>query len=325
MKAIRYTTYGSPDVLQLQEVAQPTPQADEILVKVVAAAVNPLDWHLLRADPFIARFGNGLFKPKNHNLGADVSGRVESVGANVTQFKVGDAVFGLSPIGILGGLAEYICLKERLTVHKPSNLTFEQAAAVPVAAFTAYEGLRKSGQIKSGQKVLINGASGGVGSFAVQIAKAFNTQVTAVCSTRNVELVRSIGADEVIDYTQQDFTRTGRTYDLVFDAVGNRSVGELRRILTPAGKCVVAGFTSLGKLFQLVALGLIISKTSSQQMGLLATVNPGPEDLKFLKELLEMGQMTPIIDRTYPLSQTAEAIRYLETGRARGKVVVTVP
>lgn len=324
MKAIRYTVYGSPDVLQLQEVAKPTPQANEILVKVVAASVNPLDWHLMRADPFIARMGNGWLKPKNNNLGADVAGRVEAVGTNVTQFKVGDAVFGLSPMNVLGGLAEYVCLKESLTIHKPANITFEQAAAVPVAAITAYEGLRTSGQIKSGQKVLINGASGGVGSFAVQMAKAFNTHVTGVCSTRNVELVRSIGADEVIDYTKQDFTRTGQKYDLIYDAVGNRSAGDLRRVLTPAGKCVVAGFTSLGKLFQIVVMGLIISKTTSQKIGLLGTANASLENLKSIKELLEMGQVVPVIDRSYPLNQTAEAIRYLETGRARGKVVVTV-
>ena len=222
MKAIVYTTYGSPDVLQLNDVEKPTPKDNEVLVKVHAASANPLDWHLMRAEPFLARLENGLLKPKNTKLGADIAGRVEAVGGNVTQFQVGDAVFGAISINVLGSFAEYVCAPEELLALKPATMTFEQAAATPIAAFTALQGLRNKGQIQPGQKVLINGASGGVGTFAVQIAKSFGTEVTGVCSTRNVDMVRSIGADHVIDYTQADFTKNGQRYDRLMATFGDR-------------------------------------------------------------------------------------------------------
>ena len=318
MKAIVYTEYGSPDVLQFKEVAKPMPKANEVLIKIHAASANPADWHLMRAEPFLARFANGLLKPKNTRLGADVAGRVEAVGSKVTQFQLGDEVFGEMHLDVLGTFAEYLCAPEALLALKPAKLTFEQAAAVPLAAFTALQGLRDKGQIQPGQKVLINGASGGVGTFAVQIAKAFGAaEVTGVCSTRNLDLVRSIGADHVIDYSKEDFTQNGQRYDLIFDAVGNRSVTDLRRALTPNGICAVAGFTSLSRLFQVMLLG-------GKQIGLMATANANQKDLLIIKDLLEAGKVVPVIDRTYPLAQTADAIRYLETGRARGKVVITV-
>jgi NADPH:quinone reductase-like Zn-dependent oxidoreductase len=318
MKAIVYTKYGSPDVLQLKEVEKPTPKANEVLVKVYAASVNPADWHLMRAEPFLARFANGLLKPKNTRLGADVAGRVEAVGSNSRQFQPGDEVFGEMTLDVLGCFAEYVCAPQALLALKPANITFEQAAAVPLAAFTALQGLRDKGQIKPGQKVLINGASGGVGTFAVQIAKAFGAaEVTGVCSTRNLELVRSIGADHVIDYTQTDFTQTGQRYNLIFDAVGNRSVADLKRALTPNGIGSVAGFTSLGLLFQHMLLG-------GKQIGLMETAKANQKDLLILKELLESGKVVPVIDRAYPLREVPDAIRYLETGRARGKVIITL-
>jgi NADPH:quinone reductase-like Zn-dependent oxidoreductase len=245
MKAIVYTKYGSPDVLELKEVEKPVPKDDEALIKVHAAAANPADWHLMRAEPFLARLENGLLKPKNSRLGADVAGRGEAIGKNVTEFQVGDEVFGELPLNRLGSFAEYVCVGEEFMALRPANLSFEQAAAVPLAAFTALQGLRDKGQIKAGQKVLINGASGGVGTFAVQLAKAFGTEVTGVCSTRNMEMVRSIGADHVIDYTKEDFTRKGQTYDLIFDAVGNRSLTDLKRALNESGSCAIAGFTSM--------------------------------------------------------------------------------
>ena len=317
MKAIIYTEYGSPDVLELKEVARPTPKDNEVLVKVHAASANAADWHLMRAEPFLARLENGLLKPKNTKLGADIAGRVEAVGRNVTQFQAGDDVFGCMPLNELGGFAEYVCAHEEAVALKPARLTFEQAAAVPLAAFTALQGLRDKGQIQPGQKVLINGASGGVGHFAVQIAKSYKTEVTGVCSTRNLDMVRSIGADHVIDYTKEDFTQTGQQYDLIFDAVGNRSVSEYQRALSPNGICSVAGFTSLSRLFQFMLLG-------GKKVGLMETAKGNKKDLLFIKELLEAGKVVPVIDRVYPFSETAEAIRYLEKGHAQGKVVITV-
>jgi len=317
MKAIVYTTYGSPDVLQLHEVEKPTPKDNQVLVKVHAASANPADWHLMRAEPFLARLANGLLKPKNTRLGADVAGRVEAVGRNVTQFQVGDQVFGCLPLNELGGFAEYVCAAEELLALKPANLTFEQAAAVPLAAFTALQGLRNKGQIQPGQKVLINGASGGVGTFAVQIAKSFGTEVTGVCSTRNLDMVRSIGADYVIDYTQADFTRNGQQYDLIFDAVGNRSVSDFKRALSPNGICAVAGFTNLSRLFQVMLLG-------GKKIGLMETAKANQKDLVFIQALLEAGKVVPVIDRCYPLREVADAIRYLEAGHAQGKVVITM-
>ncbi|MBD1373421.1 NAD(P)-dependent alcohol dehydrogenase [Hazenella sp. IB182357] len=323
MKAIVYTKYGSPDVLQLKDVEQPIPNEEEVLVQVYAASANPLDWHKMRADPFITRLGNGLFKPKNTRPGADIAGRVIAVGKNVTQFKPGDGVFGdICEVGS-GGFAEYVAVPEHALVLKPSNLSFIESAAVPVAALTALQGLRHEGQIQAGQKVLVNGASGGVGTFAVQIAKAFGAEVTGVCSTQNLELVSSIGATHVIDYTKEDFTRTGVQYDLIYDAVGNRSVLDLARSLQPHGVCTVVGITNLFLAFQVMWMGKWISRTSHKKIGMMmASMNK--EDLQFIKELVEAGKVAPVIDRRYPLSQTADAIRYLETGRARGKVVITM-
>lgn len=324
MKAIEYTEYGSPNVLRLNDVEIPSPKDNEVLVKIHAASANPLDWHLMRAEPFLARFENGLLKPKNTKLGADVAGRVEARGKNATQFQIGDAVFGAHYIKDLGAFAEYVCMPENLLAQKPENISFEAAAAVPIAAYTALQGLRDKGKIQSGQKVLINGASGGVGTFAVQIAKSFGTEVTGVCSSRNLDLVRSIGADHVIDYTKEDFTRGGQQYDLIFDAVGNCSVADYKRALRPNGICSVAGFTKLSLFFQVFLLGSFVSATGSQEIGFMETARPDRNDLLFLKELLESGKVVPVIDRTYPLSQVPEAIAYLEEGRARGKVVISV-
>lgn len=320
MKAIVYTKYGSPDVLQFKEVEKPAPTDGQILVKIYAASANPLDWHLMRASPFLARLAGGLRKPKDPRLGADFAGRVEAVGANVAQFQPGDEVFGAST----GAFAEYICVAESEVALKPANLSFEQAAAVPVAATTALQGLRDTGQIHTGQRVLVNGASGGVGTFAVQIARAFGTEVTGVCSTRNLDMVRSIGADHAIDYMKEDFTRTGQHYDLIYDAVGNSSVSAYRRALNPGGTCVVAGFTSLPRLFEHMLLGPLRSKIGDKKVGLMGTAQIKQQDLVSLRELLEAGKVTPVIDRRYSLREVPEAIRYLEAKHARGKVVITV-
>ncbi|HSJ89210.1 MAG TPA: NAD(P)-dependent alcohol dehydrogenase [Anaerolineales bacterium] len=321
MKAIRFNKYGSPDVLELVEVEKPTPNEEQVLVKVVAASANPLDWHRMEGKPFLARMGEGLLKPQNPKLGADIAGRVEAVGKNVTGFKPGDEVFG--SVGS-GGFAEYVCAREKFFARKPGNLSFEAAAAAPVVGFTALQGLRDIGQIRAGQKVLVNGASGGVGTFAVQIAKSYGTEVTGVCSTRNLDLVRSIGADHVIDYTRQDFTRTGARYDLIYCAIGNRSALDYRRALTPQGICVVAGFTSLPRLFGNMILGQIVSRGGEKKVMGMGMAKVNKDDLVLLKELLEAGKIVPVIDKSYPLRETAEAIRYLEQGHARGKVIVRV-
>lgn len=324
MKAIVYTQYGSPDVLQLKDVEKPTPGANEVLVKVHAASANPADWRTMRAEPFLARLANGFFKPNHPRLGADVAGRIVAVGSSVTQFKVGNEVFGCLPLNAMGSFAEYVCASAATFVLKPANMTFEQAASVPLAAITALQGLRDKGQIRSGQKVLINGASGGVGTFAVQLAKSFGAEVTGVCSTRNLEMVHSIGADDVIDYMQEDFTNNGQQYDLIFCAVGNRSVSDYKRALTPQGMGVIAGFTSMRLLLEHMIVGPLKSKAGGQKVGLMPTVEPNQNDLTYLKELLEAGKVMPVLDRCYPLSETADALRYLETGRARGKVVITI-
>lgn len=322
MKAMIYTQYGSPDVLQLKEVAKPTPKADEVLIKVGAAATNAADWHLLRGDPFLLRLVYGLRTPKNTILGADVAGRVEAVGSQVKQFKPGDEVFGDISGGGFGAFAEYVCAKENMLVQKPANLTFEQAAAVPLAAVTALQGLRNKGQLQAGQTVLINGASGGVGTFAVQIAKALGAEVTAICSTKKVALVRSLGADHVIDYTQEDFAQNGKRYDLILAANGSRSIFEYRRALKPGGIYVMTGGATK-QMTQAMLLGPLLSMTGSQKMvNLLA--RPNQSDLSFIKELLEVGKVVPVIDRRYPLCELAEAIRYLEAGHAQGKIVITV-
>jgi NADPH:quinone reductase-like Zn-dependent oxidoreductase len=316
MKAIVYTKFGSPDVLQLKEVEKPIPRDNEILLKVHAASVNAYDWRHLRADPFLIRLmGAGFFKPKHKILGADIAGRVEAVGGNVNQFQPGDEVFGE---GSYGGFAEYVCVDENRFVLKPANLTFEEAAAVPMAALTALQGLRDKGQIQTHQKVLINGASGGVGTFAVQIAKSFEAEVTGVCSTTKMDLVRSIGADHVIDYTQSDVTKNGQQYELIFDIAAYRSISEYKRILSPNGIYVLAG-GSMSRIFQLMFRSL----TGIKNMKLMVA-NVNQKDLLFIRELLEAGKLKSIIDKRYPLNETAEALRYLEEGHARGKVVITV-
>jgi len=322
MKAIVIEKYGSPDVLQFKEVERPTPKDNQVLVKVQAASANPLDWHLMRGEPFIARLmGTGLLKPKSSRVGADVAGRVEAVGKDVTQFKPGDEVFGTCN----GSFAEYACAREDRLALKPANVSFEEAAAIPVAATTALQGLRNKGQIQPGQKVLVNGASGGVGTFAVQIAKSYGTEVTGVCSTRNLDLVRKIGADHVVDYTQEDFTKNEQQrYDLIFDAVGNRSVSDYKRALKPGGTCAVAGFSSMSRMFEHSALGPLRSKTGNKKVGGMGMAKINQNDLVFLKQLVETQKVRPVIDRHFPLSETADAIRYLEAGHAQGKVVITV-
>jgi NADPH:quinone reductase-like Zn-dependent oxidoreductase len=323
MKAIVYTEYGSADVLQFKEVDKPAPAEDEVLVKIHAASVNAADWRLMRADPFLARLFTGLLKPTRfQTLGADIAGRVEAVGKNVRQFQPGDEVFGDMAENNFGGFAEYKCARESDLVLKPINLSFEEAAAVPLAALTALHGLRDKGQIQPGQKVLICGASGGVGTFAVQLAKYFETEVTAVCSTGKANMARALGADHVIDYTQEDFTRCGRRYDLILAVNGNRSIFDYQRALSPSGIYVMAGGKP-AQLFQALLLGPLISMFGMQTMGAL-TSTPNQKDLLFLKELLESGKLKPVIDRCYPLSDVPLAIRYVEAGHANGKVVITV-
>jgi NADPH:quinone reductase-like Zn-dependent oxidoreductase len=323
MKAIVYHEYGSSDVLELQETAKPVVEDDEVLVRVRAASVNPYDWHFMTGLPYFSRVQFGLLKPKANGLGADLAGQVEAVGKKVTQLRPGDEVFGEVETG---SFAQYVCVPEGSVVPKPGNLTFEQAAAVPMAAVTALQGLRDKGQIRPGQKVLINGASGGVGTFAVQIAKSSGTEVTGVCSARNAEMVRSIGADHVIDYTQEDFTKGGQRYDVMLDTVGNHSPSACRRVLNTNG-VYVACFGQpdhrwLGPLAQLLRT-LVLSPFVSQRMVTFVT-KPDHNDLIAVKELIESGSVTPVIDRTYPLSATPEAISYLEEGHARGKVAITV-
>jgi NADPH:quinone reductase-like Zn-dependent oxidoreductase len=326
MKAIIYHQYGSPDVLELAEVEKPTPKDDEVLLKIHAASVNPADWHLLRGQPYIARLQLGLRKPKHRVLGCDVAGQVEAVGKNVTMLRPGDEVFGSPFMHGFGAFAERVCVSEELLASKPATLSFDHAAAVPLAASTALQALRDHGRIEPGHKVLIIGASGGVGTFAVQIAKSFDAEVTGVCSTRNVEMVRALGADHVIDYTQEDFTEGGQRYDLMLQAAGTRSPSDCRRALTSRGTLVQISGESDGRWIGAVdriIKALVLSPFVSQKMASF-TVKPNKEDLEFLKQLIEAGKLTPVIDRTYPLSEVPEAIRYLEEGHARGKVVVTL-
>lgn len=322
MKAIIYTQYGSPDVIQFKEVETPTPKDDEVLIKVHAASVNAADWHYLRGTPWLFRLASGLTKPKNIFLGADVAGQVEAVGKNVTQFQPGDEVFGdLSACG-RGAFAEYVCAREAALVLKPANLSFEEAAAVPVAAVTALQGLQSRGQIQPGQKVLINGASGGVGTFAVQIAKAFGAEVTAVCSTRNVSRMESINANHVIDYTKEDFAQKGEQYHFILAANGYRPFFDYKRALNPGGTYVMTGGAT-AQLFEAMLFGPVVSVTGNKKMGNVMA-KPDPANLAFITKLLEAGKVKPVIDRCYPLSEVAEAIRYLEAGHAQGKVVITV-
>ncbi|MBL8078320.1 MAG: NAD(P)-dependent alcohol dehydrogenase [Anaerolineales bacterium] len=319
MKAVVYEKYGSPDVTQFKDIEKPTPKDDEVLIKIHAASVNAYDWHFLTADIFLIRFmGGGLLKPKNTRLGADMAGRIETVGKNIRQFQPGDEVFGM----VKGSFAEYTCAPESALALKPVQTSFNEAAAIPMAAITALQGLRDEGQIRAGQKVLINGASGGVGTFAVQIAKSFGAEVTAVCSTRNLEQARSIGADHVIDYTKEDFTKSGQQYDLVFAANGYHSLSAYKRALTPKGIYIMAG-GSMVQIFQSMLMGSMMSETNGRRMsGVSAKRNQN--DLVFIKELFESGKVKSVIDRQYPLSETAEALRYLGAGHARGKVVISV-
>jgi NADPH:quinone reductase-like Zn-dependent oxidoreductase len=322
MKAIVYEKYGPPDVLQLKEVEKPVPKENEVLVKVQASSVNYSNSAFVRGKPFIVRLmGSGLLKPKYKILGSDIAGRVETVGVNVQQFQPGDEVFGdLSECG-RGGFAEYVAVPENALVLKPANLTFEEASAVPEAAVVALQGLRDKGQIQPGQKVLIYGASGGIGTFAVQIAKSFGAEVTGVCSTRNLDLVRSIGADHVIDYTQEDFAQNGQQYDLILATAGYRSLFDYARALSPRGIYVVTG-GSMAQVFQPMFLGPFISMTGGKKMGNLA-MRPVQNDLAFVKDLIETGKVKPVIDRCYPFGEVAEALRYYGKGHSRGKVVIT--
>jgi NADPH:quinone reductase-like Zn-dependent oxidoreductase len=322
MKAIVYHNDGSPDGLKLEEIERPTPGDDEVLIKVRAASVNPLDSGLLR-HPFMRRVVSALRKSKINRPGRDVAGQVEAVGSNVTQFKPGDAVFGCCG----GAFAEYACASQSTLAIKPESVSFEQAAAVPIAGLTALQGLRDKGNIQPGQKVLINGAAGGVGTFAVQIAKSFGAEVTGVCSTRNLEMVRSIGADTLIDYTREDFTKSEEHYDLIFDLVSNHSFSALRSVLKPKGMYIAAGILGLGG--SMIALlnhrikEFVLSRFVSQKfVTLMAKVSR--DDLVIMGELIEAGKVTPVIDRCYSLNEAPEAIRYLEQGHARGKVVITL-
>jgi NADPH:quinone reductase-like Zn-dependent oxidoreductase len=324
MKAITYTRYGSPDVLRLEEVEKPTPRANEVLVKICAASVNAYDWRYMRADPFLVRLVGGLFRPRNPRLGADIAGRVEAVGSEVSQFRPGDEIYGDLAASGNGAFAEYIAVPEQALALKPANLSYEQAAAVPMAAVTALQALRDGGKLRTGHKVLINGASGGVGTFAVQIAKAFGAEVTAVCSTRNVELVRSLGADHIIDYKREDITRSAQRYDLILAVNGYHPLSAYRRLLRPEGRYVMVGGSG-AQLFETLLLGPLLSLSVVGHKKLASfSARPRSKDLLVMKELLEAGKVVPVIDRCYLLGETAEAIRYLEDGHARGEVAITV-
>ncbi len=326
MKAALRTRYGPPDVIQIKDVEKPVPKNNEVLIKVRAASVNPLDWHTMRGEPYLARMMGGLREPKDARLGVDVAGQVEAVGRNVTHFNPGDEVFGMCK----GAFAEYACTSESALAMsalaiKPANVTFEQAASLPVAAFSALQGLRDKGQLQAGQKVLINGASGGVGTFAVQVARSFGADVTGVSSTRNVDMVRSLGADRVIDYTQEDFTKSGQRYDLILDCVGNHSLLACQRVLNPRGICIVITGPDgrwLGPVARMLK-ALVLSPFVSQNF-LPFIAKPGKEDLAIMLEFMAAGKMTPVIDRRYRLNDVPEAIRYLEQGHARGKVIITL-
>ena len=354
MKAAIYTSYGPPDVVQITDVAKPVPKDDEVLLRVRAASVNPYDWHFMRGDPYLIRLMAGLRKPKDQRLGADVAGEVEAAGSKVTQFKPGDHIFG----SCRGAFAEYTCASESKLAAKPENITFAQAAAVPIAAFTALQSFRLGSldgktPNQPRRKVLINGAAGGVGTFAVQIAKSFGAHVTGVCSTRNLDMVRSIGADRVIDYTREDFTKTappaetqagaqvelhsgkqtetfsgshaGTGYDIFLDNVGNRSLSACRRLLNPNGTYIAAGGSTdpwMIRPFTRMFIQFVLSRLDSRKLvGIFAKANQA--DLNILRELMATGRVTPVVDRQYSLNDLPEALRYVETGHARGKVVIT--
>lgn len=325
MKAVVRYQYGSPDVLQIVEVEKPTPADNELLIKVHAASINPYEYHFVRGTPYLIHMFAGWRAPKNYRLGVDFAGTIVAVGKDVSHWKVGDAVYG----GADGALAEYVNLREDdpSLAAAPSNMNFEQAASVPIAGLTALQALRDKGHVHAGEKVLVNGASGGVGTFAVQIAKSYGAEVTGVCSTRNLELVRSLGADHVIDYTKEDFTQAGQHYDLIIDNVGSHSLLQYRHALTPTGTLVIVGGTAgdlwLGALDGPVRAFFLKPFVSQKFVLLLADVNK-KSDLDFLRELMESGKMTPAIDRHFPLAQIQDAMRYIETGHARGKVVIDI-
>jgi NADPH:quinone reductase-like Zn-dependent oxidoreductase len=323
MKAITQRCYGAPEVLRLEDMPKPTPADDELLVKVRAASVNPLDWHYMRGTPYLVRMDRGQGAPKNPRLGVDFAGTVEAVGKNVKRFHAGDEVFG----GRLGAFGEYVVVREeRAVIAKPANITFEEAAAVPIAALTALQGLRDKGRIKAGQKVLINGASGGVGTYAVQIAKLLGAEVTGVCSTRNVEMVRSLGADHVLDYTQEDFTKAGEKYDLILDNVGNHPLSAVRGVMTPKGVFVIVGAPNDGNWLGPMSAPIkaaLYSPFVSQDFGMIMS-DLIPADLAWLRDQLQAGKLKSVIDRRYKLSEVPAAIAYLEEGHARGKVVITM-
>jgi NADPH:quinone reductase-like Zn-dependent oxidoreductase len=323
MKAIVYTEYGSLDVLELKEVKKPSLKEDEVLVEVHATAVTFGDPAVIRGEPYMVRIWSGLRAPKFQIPGKEMSGRVEAVGRKVKWFQPGDEVFGELSVCGWGAFAEFAAVSESALALKPANLTFEEAAAVPESAIVALQGLRDKGEIQPGQKVLINGASGGVGSFAVQIAKAFGAEVTAVCSTRNLDIARANGADHVIDYTCEDFTKNGQQYDLILACNGYHSLLAYRRALRPEGRYVTTGGTT-GQIFQALLLAPIISLPNDKKMGSLGEVKQNPEDLVVMKELIEAGKVKPFIDRRYPLSETTEALRYVSEGHARGKVVISM-
>jgi NADPH:quinone reductase-like Zn-dependent oxidoreductase len=320
MKAIVYTKYGPPETLQLEEVAKPTPKDDEVLIKVRAVSVNRSDWEGLRGKPLYARIG-GLLKPRHQRLGSDIAGRVEMAGRNIRRFQPGDEVFG-DILPRLGGFAEYVCARESALALKPPSMTFEEVAAIPQAAVIALQGIRDKGQVQPGEKVLISGAGGGAGTFAVQLAKMYGGEVTGVDNSGKLDFMRSLGADHVIDYTREDFTKNGKQYDLILDIVANRSVFAYKRALRPNGSYFLAG-GSLATILQILFLGPWIRRTTGKKIRVLA-VRPNIEDLDFMNELIEAGKVTPVIDKTYPLSEVPEAISYVGEGHAQGKVVISV-
>lgn len=314
MKAIIYQEYGSANVLKLEDVAKPTPKENEVLVKVHAASLNSLDWRRMRAVPFLVRTDGGWLKPKDVRIGADIAGVVEAVGSEVKQFRPGDAVFGDVTAG---AFAEYVCAKEKYIAIKPAGVSFEAAASTPVAALTALQGLRDHGKIQAGQQVLVNGASGGVGTFAVQIARSYGAEVTGVCRTRNLEMARSIGAEHVIDYTKEDFTISGQRYDLIFDVAANYSVFGYQRALKPNGICVVAGFTTMAHFVHVMLLG-------GKKIKSMGSAKVDTKDLAIIGDLLASGKIVPVIEKIYPLSATAEALRHFEEEHACGKIIISV-
>jgi NADPH:quinone reductase-like Zn-dependent oxidoreductase len=329
MKAIVCEQYGPLELLELKEVEKPAPNDDEVLIKVRASSVNFNILGLVRGKPFLARLWFGIREPKYKIPGNDMAGQVEAAGKNTKQFKPGDAVFGDIFAGGYGAFAEYVCVRENLLAQKPANISFEEAAAVPEAALVALHGLREQGRIRTGQKVLIYGASGGIGTFAVQIAKAFGAEVTGVCSTKNLDLVRSIGADRVVDYTKEDFASTGRRYDLILSTAGYRSIFDYRRALCPEGIYVATGGSMRGpkamaQIFEAMFLGPLISMTGQKKMGNSPVIAANLKDLNFLRGLIESGKVKPVIDRSYPLREAVDALRYYEEGHARGKVVISV-